>query len=505
VAAAQEQTAPANLPTTRVTILTGRRMTDVVLPATAPIQTYIDDTVAVLAELLEGTPADVLSGFNFSAQGSWTFTRPGAPPLNPDQSLNDAAIVDGSLLTLVAVSHSERYRPLVEDVIDAIAVVDNSPEFDRSALNRFIGAAFPAVALAVTIIAVLAWRSTGHSPWWMLALGLAGLAVLVASWAAQRFYQRTNFSESLLAAAMPLIAVAVALVVPRPQGSDAFGAPQLAAGAAAVLFLMLLTRGGPRRRIELATFTAVAAIAVTAAAIAYGYGWQRWVPAAAIVFGLFNVTNAAKLTVLIARIALPPIPAPGESVDNEELLEAVAGEEIDAEQKGQTWQAIMASVPASAEQFAERSRLAKQLLIGFVTAGSLVFAAGVIAVVERGHFFVHSLVVAGLVTVACGFRSRLYAERWCAWSLLAAAVAIPIGIAAKLCHWFPSNAWLILTIYLVVLLIVLLIVAATAKVGRLSPVSKRILELFDGAIVASIVPMLLWITGVYDTVRNITF
>jgi hypothetical protein len=36
-------------------------------------------------------------------------------------------------------------------------------------------------------------------------------------------------------------------------------------------------------------------------------------------------------------------------------------------------------------------------------------------------------------------------------------------------------------------------------------VSKRILELFDGAIVASIVPMLLWITGVYDTVRNITF
>ena len=481
-------------------------MTDVVLPATAPIQTYIDDTVAVLAELLEGTPADVFAGFDFSAQGSWTFTRPGAPPLNPDQSLNDAAIVDGSLLTLVAVSHSERYRPLVEDVIDAIAVVDNSPEFDRSALNRFIGVAFPVVALAVTIIAVLAWRNTGHSPWWMLALGLAGLAVLAASWAAQRFYQRMNFSESLLAAAMPLIAVAVALAVPRPQGSsDAFGAPQLAAGAAAVLFLMLLTRGGPRRRIELATFTAVAAFTVTAAAIAYGYGWQRWVPAAAIVFGLFNVTNAAKLTVLIARIALPPIPAPGESVDNEELLEAVAGEEVDAEQKGRTWQAIMASVPASAEQFAERSHLAKQLLIGFVAAGSLVFAAGVISVVERGHFFVHSLVVAGLVTVACGFRSRLYAERWCAWSLLAAAVAIPIGIAAKLSLWFPSNAWLILTIYLVVLLIVLAVVAATAKAGRISPVGKRILELFDGAIVASIVPMLLWITGVYDTVRNITF
>jgi len=488
-----------------VTILTGRRMTDVVLPSTVPIQTYIDDTVSVLAEVLEGTPADVFAGFDFSAQGAWTFTRPGAPPLNPDQSLDDAAIVDGSLLTLVAVSHSERYRPLVEDVIDAIAVVDNSPEFDRSALNRFIGVAVPVVALMITIITVLAWRNTGHSPWWMLALGIAGLAMLAASWAVQKFYQQMNVSESLLAAALPLIVVAVALAVPVPQGGAAFGAPQLAAGAAAVLFLMLLTRGGPRRRLELATFAAVVASAVMAAAIAYGYGWQHWVPAAAIVFGLFNVTNAAKLTVLIARIALPPIPAPGESVENEELLDAVAGDDVDTEQKGRTWQAIIASVPASAEQFAERSHLAKQLLIGFVSAGSLVFAAGVITVVERGHFFVPSLVVAGLVTVACGFRSRLYAERWCAWSLLAAAVAIPIGIAVKLSLWYPSNAWLILTIYLVVLLIVLAVVAATAKVGRLSPVSKRILELFDGAIVASIVPMLLWITGVYDTVRNITF
>ena len=28
---------------------------------------------------------------------------------------------------------------LVEDVIDAIAVLDESPEFDRAALNRFVG------------------------------------------------------------------------------------------------------------------------------------------------------------------------------------------------------------------------------------------------------------------------------------------------------------------------------------------------------------------------------
>ena len=115
-------------------------MTDLVLPASAPIETYIDETVSVLAELLEDTPADVLAGFDFSAQGVWAFARPGAPPLKASESLDDAGVVDGSLLTLVSVSRTERYRPLVEDVIDAIAVLDESPEFDRTALNRFVGA-----------------------------------------------------------------------------------------------------------------------------------------------------------------------------------------------------------------------------------------------------------------------------------------------------------------------------------------------------------------------------
>ena len=48
-----------------------------------------------------------------------------------------------------SVSRTERYRPLVEDVIDAIAVLDESPEFDRKALNRFIGLAIPVVAFVV--------------------------------------------------------------------------------------------------------------------------------------------------------------------------------------------------------------------------------------------------------------------------------------------------------------------------------------------------------------------
>lgn len=479
-------------------------MTDLVLPASASIETYIDETVSVLADLLEDTPAEVLAGFDLKAQGVWSFARPGAPPLRLDESLDDAGVVDGALLTLVTVSRTERYRPLVEDVIDAIAVLDESPAFDRRALYRFVGLAIPVVASVITVMTMLAWSDTGHGWWWSVALGVLGVALLVAGVAAQNRYDNLDMSESLLVAAVPVLAGAAVLGVPLPRGVESLGAPQIAGAGAVVLLLTLATRGGPRRRAELASFLAVTATAVTGAAVAYGYGWQNWVPAGAIAFGLIIITNAAKLTVAVARIALPPIPAPGESVANEELLDPVATPDA-SDEETPTWQAIIASVPDSAARLRERSQLAKRLLAGFLSAGALVLTAGAIAVVVQGHFFVHSMIVAALVAVICGFRSRLYADRWCAWALLAATVAIPTGVMVKLCLWYPQNAWLVLSIYGAGAVVALILVGATEGVRRVSPVTKRILELLDGAAIAAVIPMLLWIASVYDILRNLRF
>ncbi|MDT5338189.1 MAG: hypothetical protein QOD90_3694 [Mycobacterium sp.] len=495
---------PGRPSTTRVTILTGRRMTDLVLPAAAPVETYIDETVTVLGELLEDTPADVLAGFDFKAQGEWAFARPGAPPLKAAESLDDAGVVDGALLTLVSVSRTERYRPLVEDVIDAIAVLDESPEFDRAALNRFVGLAIPIVAAVVSVLILLSWLQTGHSWWWAAALGLLGVGLLVGSVLARNRYHNLDASESLLIAALAPLAGAAALAIPLPTGIDGLGAPNVAGAAAVVLLVVLATRGGPRKRAEVASFMAVGAVAVTAAAVAYGYGWQEWVPAGAIAFGMIVVTNAAKLTVAVARIALPPIPAPGETVANEELLDPVSTNEP-SDEESPTWQAIIASVPESAARLTERSHLATQLLVGFLSAGASVLAVGAVAVVVQGHFFIHSLIVAALVTTVCAFRSRLYAERWCAWALLAATVVIPTGVTIRLALWYPHSAWLVLSIYVAGVVIALILVGATEGVRRVSPVTKRILELLDGAAIAAVIPLLLWIAGVYDVLRNIRF
>ncbi|WP_370332569.1 type VII secretion integral membrane protein EccD [Mycolicibacterium hippocampi] len=494
---------PGRPSTTRVTILTGRRMTDLVLPSTAPIETYVDETVSVLAEILSDTPADVLAGFDFKAQGAWSFARPGAPPIKLSESLDEAGVVDGSLLTIVPVSRTERYRPLVEDVIDAIAVLDETPEFDRTALYRFVGLVLPLAAAAVTTVAILSWASTGRDWWWAVVLGVLGLALLGGSVLSQRRFGNLDMAESLLVSSLLTLGGAVALAVPLPRGVESLGAPQLAAVGSLLLLMVLASRGGPRRRAEVAAFLAVVATAVTIAAVAFGYGWSNWVPAGAIAFGLIVVTNAAKLTVAVARIALPPIPAPGETVSNDELLDPVTTP--DASEESETWQAIIASVPDSAARLTERSRLAKRLLIGFLTAGALILAAGAIAVVVQGHFFKHSMIVAGLVMVVCGFRSRLYAERWCAWALMAAAVAIPTGVMVRLCLWYPERAWVVLGIYTAVAVVAVVLIGATEGVRRVSPVTKRILELLDGAAIAAVIPMLLWIAGVYDLLRNLRF
>lgn len=498
-----QNVAPGRPSTTRVTVLTGRRMTDLVLPATTPIETYIDETVAVLAEILADTPADALAGFDFKAQGVWSFARPGAPPIKHSASLDGAGVVDGSLLTLVPVSRTERYRPLVEDVIDAIAVLDETPEFDRGALYRFVGLVLPLAVGMVTTVAVLSWASTGRHWWWAVALAVLGVGLMGGSVLAQKRFQHPDMAESLGVSALVTLIGAVTLGVPLPRGVESLGAPQVAGAGALVLLMVLATRGGPKGRAEVAAFLAVAALAVTLAAVAFGYGWASWVPAGAIAFGLIVVTNAAKLTVAVARIALPPIPAPGETVSNEELLDPVTATDTSAE--SETWQAIIASVPNSAARLTERSRLAKRLLVGFLTAGASILTVGAICVVVQGHFFVHSMVVAGLVTVVCGFRSRLYADRWCAWALMAAAAAIPAGVVVRLCLWYPERAWMFLALYTVAVVTAVIVIGATDGVRRMSPVTKRILELLDGAAIAAVIPMLLWIAGVYDLLRNLRF
>ena len=84
-------------------------------------------------------------------------------------------------------------------------------------------------------------------------------------------------------------------------------------------------------------------------------------------------------------------------------------------------------------------------------------------------------------------------------------VVIPTGVMVKLSLWYPDRAWLVLCIYTALAIVALIVIGAASSVQRVSPVTKRILELLDGTAIAAVIPLLLWIAGVYDVLRNLRF
>jgi len=192
-------------------------------------------------------------------------------------------------------------------------------------------------------------------------------------------------------------------------------------------------------------------------------------------------------------------------VANDELLDPVSSPDV-SDEESPTWQAIIASVPESAARLTERSHLARQLLVGFLTAGALVLAPRF----DRGGG-AGSLLPAQPDRGRVGHRdvrlpvAPLRPNGGAPGRFLAATVFIPTGVTIRLCQWYPESAWLVLSIYAAIVLVALILVGATDGVRRMSPVSKRILELLDGAAIAAVIPMLLWIAGVYDILRNLRF
>ena len=124
-------------------------------------------------------------------------------------------------------------------------MLDETPEFNRTALYRFVGLMLPLVALMITAVAILSWTSTGHDWWWPVSLGVLGVALMGGSWLAQTRYGSLDMAESLLVSSLLTLGGGVALAVPLPRGVDSLGSPQIAGAGALVLLMVLATRGGP--------------------------------------------------------------------------------------------------------------------------------------------------------------------------------------------------------------------------------------------------------------------
>lgn len=492
---------------TSVRVVTGSKATDVSLPAEEPIKDWIEQAVEHIAGLYD----DLDIGFDFRQETTWTIAPVGAPPVERDQSLNSARIVDGNLVVLQPVSHTERYRPLAEDVIDAVAILNRDPVFARTDLVAWLSWWTALMLLGVAAGGVYGWSaSPGTRLWWGPGLLVFGLAcAVIAAGLGRR--QQPQLGLAVGVGAVVNLAAGAGLTVPLPERASWLGAPQLAAAAVAVVICVLFTPGGTSRWRAWTAFLAAGGVITAAAAVGVGYGQTQWVWPCVVFTGLLLVKNAAKWVMRVARITLPPIPTPGQEVTMDQLDPAavdVAAEAGDSKSQ-QLWAQIIASVPSSSARLAERAMLTQHLLAGFMAAGSAAVAAGTVVLLQRGHFLPHTAALCVLAVVVFVFRVRLPADRRCVWALLTAAAAVTVGAAVKLVTWWPAWAALTVGVGVATAAIVLAAVAATTDHDsehvkpRLDQIQQRWLEYLDTIAVAATIPLLGWVCGLYDTLRNL--
>lgn len=448
---------------------------DLVLPSGSPISDYIADVVDALSDdhPIAAPPAS-----------EWTLALP-TGALKPERSLLDCRVADGTALELRAVKSTERYRPVIEDVIDAVADAASSAgrPFDESAA-RLAGL----VGLSVGGVALCAgqwrgWAASGHA-WWWLAIGvILACIAFVGTWSAARRYEAADAAAAwgviwVVAAGV----VGQAIPVSQRTGSLGFAHVMVSAvgvGAAAIGVLIITRR-------HLAVVSAVVSIAAVVAAISAVGQYTELEPSAiaagVLIAGLIGLQLGPRTAAGLARITLPRIPAENEPIE-------VGGEISDHE---------LATVRL-------RSQRAVQMTSGFIVASALIVALSTVWTVDpRSYHWVVELVIAACVAIVLVTWGRTLSNGTQAFALLAAATIVIIGSAARLLEAWPTGFKPALVIGVVAAAITLLVIVAVVVTPRgVNPRIKRLVEILGVMALVAAYPLAAWVTGIFGVLRDL--
>ncbi|WP_405489268.1 type VII secretion integral membrane protein EccD [Nocardia sp. NBC_00511] len=474
----------------RVSVIGGNTQLDVGLPANVPIAAFIGD----LVRLIESRNPDIIGGDDGGTplqSQHWTLAKLGRDMIAPSQTLNDAEIYDGELLVLRAVSAKES-PALFDDVIDAVSRL-TAEEFRSwsSTAARWTGLVAGAVAVAFAIVLALVARSGGNSyvapP---LLLGGA-IAALVAAAIAMRKYA-DELTATVLTLCMLLLACGgAALAVPGPLGS-----PHLMLGAAATLLIAIVGY-----RIIGAGAAAIAAVVTVVLLSGIGAAvrmiWDAGIPkvaAGVLVVSIMLLSVVPRLAAMLARLPVPPVPTAGAAIDPADHEPRPTIEGIGA---------IGATVLPSAHGLGQRARTANQFQTGIVIGSAIGAVAGVLGAADPLHSDRwQGIALAVVVSIVLCLRGRSFADLTQAATLISGGCVTFIGLAVLLALSDDGN---------LLISAGLLIVFAVGAIGfgvigphvEVTPITRRFNEIFEYALIISIVPLVLWIMDVYSTARNI--
>jgi len=471
---------PADL--CRLTIVAPHTQIDLALPNSIPVELLIPGVADLVRKHSAANDFDAAEERTEPVR--WTLSRLGTPPLSPALSLQEHGVLDGELLVFDSAEASPP-PPLFDDIMYNVAVADTGhihPWTPRIA--RLTGSA---ISIAATVAGSFALLQVEGSVQSLVGGGCALLMLvlfLVTAAVGSRVYGDSGAAVTIGTAALPMAFASGMLMVPGDRGAPHVLLGLVMVGAAAVLALRASGVGHT-------VFTAAAAASLfgSAAALAATLTDQPLRTVGGVLAGaaLIGLVGAPRVAMLLAKLPLPPVPAPGTSVDPAE-------DDPDDTR----------SVP-SYESVAGRADRARRFLTGLVCAMTLLTVFGGLAAAVpasgAGIYWPGTALAVASATVLM-FRGRTYSAAEQAVPLIAGGGAILVLLCAVTAVAVPDAALgSFATAALVVVGALALGILAPRK--TFSPVQRRATELLDYAAIAAVVPLACWVSGVFAAVRGL--
>lgn len=484
----------------RIAVMVSTYQVDVVVPTKFTIETFIDDLLTVLAAAIDDGEVDFTP-----PTGQWSLARPGEPPFPRWRSLADHDVVDGTVLMLATVESAEVFTPVVEDITDALALINQREfaEFDGPTA-AVTGLSLLGVGTAtVAVLLSWLWSATGSIAWCAMPALILGLVCWSAAVVSRRMGAAPRIGLALALSSIPSLFAGGAMLVPAAYGEPGpFAAANVAAGsvvvAVASLAMLRLTGLGTATLMAVTALGAMAA--ATSIAAAYLDITARQVTGGVVFVALVLLTVAPRLAVVIARIRPPDLPDPGTEVAPGTLTDIFETESAGATGPEQSADADQDRVRA--HRIEDRARMAVMSLRGLIAAIAAVLSVMTVVAAAAGPGGIREIVLAAAVAGLFAMRARWYPDRVQAIALVSASGVTVLGTAAVLVAAYTGPLARLIVLLVVVVVATGGCVAAVRLPGRrLSPVTRRVIDLIEYVFILLVPIIALWITGVYTAMR----
>jgi ESX secretion system protein EccD len=452
----------------RVTVVAPRTRIDVALPADVAVA----DLLPMLLDMAkEATPDGGVR------HGGWCLAKLGDSPLDPGRTLASLGVVDGDLLQLRRRNENPP-PPLFDDVVDAIA--ESNPDsfrpWTKDTARRYghIAGALALIAAAVSLL-MAGSLAGGSSLPVAITAGVMAVVTLAAGTVVARFYSAVDTGVLVAAAgALPMAFVSGLYIVP-----GSVGRPNLLLASVLVLIFasaaIMLIGQGITVFVAAATAAGMGAVAfLLATLIAHP---TAGVAAATAAVSLAGLSVLPRITIQLAKLPLPTVPGSAEDLKEDTGFPEYAVIE-------------------------RRTAIAHEYMTGMIIGSGAV--AAIAAVIAASDGTMWGPLLAGAVTLVLLLRGRAYANGAQAVALLASGMVAGAGV---LLGWMmdatPTTRLLFVFGALVVVSASALVLGVIFPDQKFSPVLRRMVDVLEGILIASVLPLALAVMDLYIVMRQL--